>query len=589
MSLLRSTAGEDASRPPVATIGELPCNRLTITPDVPVFDVEHLFLSDPGLSAMVVVDGDDVRCVNREWFFAQLVGPLGHGRSLYARHTIGRLPRPDTLLLPASMSPIQAAREVQARPTDSRYHDIVVRCSDGTFGSIIVADLFAEVAHTHAYLGLHDPLTGLANRRLFLERLAETHRRARGGTDRLFGVLFVDLDDFKPINDVFGHETGDVALATVAQRLRLFEDLPVTVARFGGDEFGVLVEEASGPDAILDLAQEIAEAVNRPMLLAGERMTLGASIGVALADGPSSPADLLRNADVAMYVAKRDHKGGFAVYEAEMRARASKRLQLRSQLEVALDQEQFELYFQPVVELAGLRTLGAEALIRWHQPGRGLVGPNQFIPLCEQTGMIVPLGSWVLRNACQAGARWQRLHPSPAPVSLAVNISPRQLLEPCFVDELRSVLIETELASGSLVLEITETVLIDDVASVSRRLEEIRELGVRIALDDFGTGFSSLGYLSRLPIDILKLDRSFVSQLGAPSERALFSGIVGLAHSLEMVAVAEGVETQEQLEILRSVGCERGQGYLFAKPMSGDRMALLLEAQTAPRELSTAA
>jgi EAL domain-containing protein (putative c-di-GMP-specific phosphodiesterase class I) len=324
------------------------------------------------------------------------------------------------------------------------------------------------------------------------------------------------------------------------------------------------------------------------MLLAGERMTIGASIGVALADGPSSPTDLLRNADLAMYVAKRDHKGGYAVYETEMHARASKRLQLRSQLEVALDRQQFELYFQPLVELADLRTVGAEALVRWHQPGRGLVGPNQFIPLCEQTGMIVPLGSWVLRNACEHRAAWLKRHPALEAVSLSVNISPRQLLEPSFIEELTSILLETGIESGSLVLEITENVLINDFSAVSERLDEVRQLGVRIALDDFGTGFSSLGYLSRLPIDILKVDRSFVSQLGDPSERALFSGIVGLTRSLDLVAVAEGVETQEQLEILRSVGCERGQGYLFARPMSGGDIAALLERQCAEQALSSA-
>jgi diguanylate cyclase (GGDEF)-like protein len=572
---LRSTSGDDASRPPVETIGQLPCDRVTIPPDVPVFEVERMFLSDPTLSAMVVSGRDDAVCISRDWFFAQLVGPLGHGRSLYARHRIGRLPRPDTLVLPASMTPIDAAREVQARPIDSRYHDIVIEYRDGGFGTIVVADLFAEVAHTHAYLGLHDPLTGLANRRLFLERLRVAHQKAAG----LFGVLFVDLDDFKPINDVLGHETGDVALMTVAQRLRQFEDLPVTVARFGGDEFGVLVEEAAEPDAILELAEQIVESLNSPMLLAGERMTLGASIGVALADGQSSPENLLRNADLAMYVAKRDRKGSYALYEADMHARASKRLQLRSQLEVALEHNQFELFFQPVVELDSLRIVGAEALLRWQHPARGLVGPNQFIALCEQTGMIVPLGSWVLRNACERGARWRRTHLEHERMTLSVNISPRQLLEPDFVDKVAEILSSTGIEPDLLILEITENVFIEDFRSVTERLQAIRKLGVGVALDDFGSGFSSLGYLSRLPIDVLKLDRRFVSQLGEPSERGLLGGIVGLTHSLNLVAVAEGVETHEQLSELRNAGCERGQGYLFAEPLNGERMGALLESQ----------
>jgi diguanylate cyclase (GGDEF)-like protein len=589
VSLLRSTARVDASRPPAATIGELPGGHVTISAQVPVFDVERMFLADPGLSAMVVCDRDDAVCISRDWFFSQLVGPLGHGRSLYARHRVGRLPRPDTLILPASAPPVDAAREVQDRPLDSRYHDIVVAFENGEFGTITVADLFAEVAHTHAYVGLHDPLTGLANRRLFLERLGVAHRHAAGGAKCALGVLFVDLDDFKPINDVFGHDTGDVALVTVAQRLRRFEAPAVTVARFGGDEFGVLVEDAADADVILELAEQIAGALNGPMLLAGERITLSASIGVALADGQCAAADLLRNADLAMYTAKRDHTGSYALYEGEMHARASKRLQLRSQLEVALEQDQFVLHFQPLVELEDQRVVGAEALVRWRQPGGELIGPNHFIPLCEQTGMIVTLGSWVLREACKQGAIWQRHHAQNEPISLSVNISPRQLLEPGFTDELSSIIEQTGLETEALIVEITENVFIEDLTSVTERLEQIRQLGVRIALDDFGTGFSSLGYLARLPIDVLKIDRSFVSKLGPRSERALFHGIVALAHSLELNAVAEGVETEDQLAVLREAGCERGQGYLFAKPMSAERIVALLDQQAEHSALRPAA
>jgi diguanylate cyclase (GGDEF)-like protein len=587
---VRLTPGsDDAWRPPVATLGELPSTRVTVSPELPVFEVERMFLGEPTLSAMVVSHAEEAVCISRDWFFSQLVGPLGHGRSLYARHRIGRLPRPDTLVLPAAMTPIDAASEVQKRPLDSRYHDIVIRHAEGEFSTIAVADLFAEVAHTHAYLGLHDPLTALANRRMFLERLRATHARASGGADGLFAVLFVDLDDFKPINDVLGHETGDVALITVAQRLQQFESRPITVARFGGDEFGVLVEEGEEADAILDLADRIATSLNEPMLLAGERVTLGASIGVALSDGVSSPENLLRNADLAMYVAKRDRKGQYALFESDMHARASKRLQLRSQLEVALEEEQFELFFQPVVELDDLRIVGCEALLRWQQPGRGLIGPNQFIGLCEQTGMILPLGSWVLRTACTRGARWRREHPDYDEIFLSVNISPRQLLQDGFVDEVARVLRDTGAVANNLVLEITENVFIEDFTSVTERLQAIRQLGVQVALDDFGSGFSSLGYLSRLPIDVLKLDRRFVSQLGETSERGLLSGIVGLTHSLNLIAVAEGVETREQLEELRLAGCERGQGYLFAAPMNGDGMTAMLDAVRAQPELLSVA
>jgi diguanylate cyclase (GGDEF)-like protein len=577
---------DDAWRPPVATLGELPCDDVTISPDKPVPEVERMFLGDPTLTAMVVVGDCDAACISRDWFFAQLVGPLGHGRSLYARHRINHLPRPETLTLPASMTPVDAAREVQARPVDSRYHDIVIRYDDGRYATIVVADLFAEVAHTYAYLGHHDPLTGLPNRRLFLERLRSRHRHAAVGRDGLFAVLFVDLDDFKPINDVLGHETGDIALMTVAQRLRQFQTLPMTVARFGGDEFGVLVESAREPDAILELVEQIAGALNGPMLLGGERVTLGASIGVALADGRSSPEDLLRYADLAMYVSKRERKGGFAVYEADMHAKASTRLQLRTQLEGAMEREEFELFMQPIVELADLRIIGAEALLRWRQPGGSVVAPGQFIPLCEQTGMIVPLGSWVLREACTRAVAWRRAHPTHEPLTLSINISPRQLMEPAFVAEVARILADTGVNPEALVFEITENVFIDDAQTAFGRLDAIRQLGVQMALDDFGSGFSSLGYLSRLPIDIIKIDRRFVAQLGKPNERALLSGIVALSHSLNLLPVAEGVETEQQLAELRAVDCDRGQGYLFAAPMTGAQFTELAAAGAMLRSAS---
>ncbi len=540
-----------------------------------------MFLSDSTLSAMVMRERDQAFCISRDWFFAQLVGPLGHGRSLYARHTIGHLPRPDTLLLPASVSPIQAAQEVQTRPPESRYHDIVVRHSADDYGTLAVADLFAEVAHTHAHLGLHDPLTGLPNRRLFLERLRGAHDRARRDANNVFGVLFVDLDDFKPINDVLGHETGDVALITVARRLQRFERDHVTAARFGGDEFGVLVDHAGDADVILELADQIARSLNRPMLLSGERMKLGASIGVALSDGQSSPENLLRNADLAMYAAKRDNKGGYAIFENEMHARASKRLQLRSQLETALERDQFEVFFQPLVALDTLQPVGMEALVRWRLPALGIVTPEQFIPLCEQTGMIVPLGTWVLETACSQVAEWRRAHSTA--LTLSVNISPRQLLNPGLTQEVTAALASSNLPPDALVLEVTENIFIDDSSPITERMRSIRDLGVRVALDDFGTGFSSLGYLSRLPLDMLKLDRSFVSQLSQPSQRALFRGLIELAHALDLTAVAEGIETLEQLEILRAAGCERGQGYLFSRPLDRDQIqAWLLQKLSQP-------
>lgn len=293
----------------------------------------------------------------------------------------------------------------------------------------------------------------------------------------------------------------------------------------------------------------------------------------------SAAEDLLRNADLAMYTAKRDRKGTFALYNAEMHARASRRLQTRSQLAGALERGEFEMYFQPIVNVTNVEVTGVEALLRWNQPGEGLVGPNRFIPLCEQTGMIVELGAWVARDVCRRAADWHRHNPGRAPMSIAINLSPVQLQESDFVSEMNNIIVETGIDPEAVVLELTENVLIDDLRSVTDQLSTLRELGLRVALDDFGSGFSSLGYLTRLPIDILKLDRRFVTQLGEPNERGLLSGTVALARSLNLLTIAEGVETTEQLAELRKAGCDRAQGYLFARPMDADALTAMLAAR----------
>jgi diguanylate cyclase (GGDEF)-like protein len=576
--MTQSFSDRAAWRVPAATIGEMPSDRVSIRSDTKVSEVERMLLSDPTIRSILVEVADEIVCIDRAWFFSTLSGPLSNGRSLYARHQITRMPRPQTLVLPAEMSPVDAAGASLERQHDVRYNDIVVRSADGMHTTILVANLFAEVAHTHAYVGLHDPLTGLPNRRMFLERLQDTHMHAgrHGDRDGRFGVLFVDLDDFKPINDVLGHQAGDIALRTAAERLRSHPDPHLTVARLGGDEFGVLLERRCSEVEVAELAGWMISVLSKPLVIDDATVMISASVGFTLADDESTADELLRMADMAMYAAKRNGKNSYSAYLDGMHARASRRLELRSQLSGAIERQEFKLHYQPVVELEGGSIVGCEALLRWERPGEGLVGPDQFIPLSEQTGLIVPLGAWALQEACARAHAWALENPHQVGLSLAVNVSPRQLEDPDFVNTVARILRRTEITPSALTLEITENVLIKDLETVLSRLAQLKSLGAKLALDDFGAGFSSLGYLSRMPIDILKLDRRFVSQLGSANERGMLSGIVRLAESLDLVTVAEGVETETQLRELREANCQRAQGYLFARPMSGDALRRLL-------------
>jgi diguanylate cyclase (GGDEF)-like protein len=446
---------------------------------------------------------------------------------------------------------------------------------------VCVADLFAELAHTHAFESLHDALTGLANRRLFLARLrtAQKARETHGAT----AVLFVDVDDFKTINDALGHEAGNEALIAVGARLCSVVRPGDTVARLGGDEFGVLIEALANREALLSTVERIVATLGQPLSIADTRIAISVSVGVALGEEASSAETALRNADLAMYAAKRRHKGGYAFYEDGMHARARARLDLRSQLENALERGELFLLFQPIVGLRGRAVIGAEALLRWRREDRGIVEPAEFIPICEQTGLIGPIGHWVLEEACRQAVRWGSAKGRRGPMRVSVNISPRQLQDADLVAAVTRALDVSGLEPGELILEITENVFIRDMETALARLHELKRLGVRLALDDFGAGFSSLGYLSRMPIDVLKLDRAFIAQLGSADERGLLAGVVALARSLELETVAEGIETDEQARELEAAGCTYGQGFFFARPMdSGILGRLAAQAQALP-------
>jgi diguanylate cyclase (GGDEF)-like protein len=415
---------------------------------------------------------------------------------------------------------------------------------------------------------LHDVLTGLANRRLFRERLEESLRDL---DPEEIAVVFVDLDDFKVVNDTMGHATGDDLLRKVANRLQTCVRGTDVAARLGGDEFAVLLT-GGGLVAAQSVAGRLNRALRQPVVCGGQPLFIQASIGIAAGqDGISSfvgngSTRLLEQADMAMYAAKDAGKARIEVFEPAMRERMLDRAAVKDDLARALGRDQLSLVYQPIVDLASGAIVGAEALLRWKHPQRGFIPPLTFIPLAEETGLIEPIGRWVLQSACAAAADWAEL--VPGGLQINVNVSAGQLLNTDIVAAVTQVLRTSGLRPGLLTVEITESVLMADNATVAGQLAQLRTLGIRLAIDDFGTGYSGLSYLDRLPVDILKVDKAFVDRLDAPSDRPPLAGaIVGLGEMLGLDAVAEGIETATQRQAMVDLGCRHGQGYLFSRPV----------------------
>jgi len=421
-----------------------------------------------------------------------------------------------------------------------------------------------------------DPLTGLPNRRLFTDRV--NHALARRGRSPLgVGVLFLDLDGFKLVNDSLGHAAGDEVLAAVGTRLRSSMRTTDTVARLGGDEFAILVEDVEEDGEAVAAAERVIAALSQPLALPGREVSVRASIGVAVDRGQPgvSAAELLRNADTAMYQSKATSRGRFALFEPAMHARQLARLELEGHLRGALAAGEFRLVYQPIVELPTGRIVAAEALLRWDRPGPP-IGPDKFIPLVEDTGDIVPIGRWVLAEACRQARRWQQ-ETSLAGFAISVNASARELAEPQFVAQVVDTLAATDLAPEYLTLEVTESVLLADESEAVGTLRALRDAGVHIAVDDFGTGYSSLSYLDRLPVDGLKIDRSFVQGLGPGlGKSALVGATLGFARALGLTVTAEGVETEEQFRKLQELRCGLAQGFYLSKPLAAESLAQLL-------------
>jgi diguanylate cyclase (GGDEF)-like protein/PAS domain S-box-containing protein len=434
-----------------------------------------------------------------------------------------------------------------------------------------------------------DPLTGLPNRLLFTDRVGRLIKHAKRRKDYSFAVLFLDLDGFKMINDSLGHLVGDQLLVGVATRLekclratdtvaRLGEGF--VVARMGGDEFTVLLDDLKDPGDAKQAAERLMKSVTAPFMLGGREVFTSLSIGIALSNPSYEQAeDILRDADTAMYRAKSRGKARYEIFDADMRASVVARLQLEMDLRRALEHEEFHNVYQPIVSLAAGQIVGFEALLRWQHPTRGQLGPEEFIVVAEETGLIRDLGWWNLREACRQMTEWRADYNAYSELTMSVNLSPKQFLQANLVEDIGSLLRELKLPPQSLKLELTESTVMGDPSAAVEMLQQIKSLGISLAIDDFGTGYSSLSYLHRFPLDTLKIDRSFISSIGNGQDTEIARTILPMALNLHLDVVAEGVETIEQLVLLKKLQCKYGQGYYFSKPLSAEEAGLLLAEQ----------
>ena len=517
--------------------------------------------------AMLGCDDGDIGTTPFEWFRRVHPDDLAQVQSLLQDHLEGRSP---TFESEHRMRHKDRgyrwvlSRGLAVRNGSGRPYRMVGAQSDTTQRKLAEEQLIHDA--------LHDSLTGLPNRSLFVDRLSHRIKHSRREKDRLFGVLFLDLDRFKLINDSMGHGAGDQLLVETARRLELAVRPGDTVARLGGDEFAVLLEDVIDPGDAVHVAERIQSSLKKSIKVENQEIVSSASIGIAMSQtGYEKAEDVLRDADTAMYRAKSEGRARHEVFDSAMHARAVSLLQIENELRQAIEREEFRVFYMPIVSLSTGRIDGFEALVRWQHPTRGLVGPLDFIPVAEDSGIIIQIDRWVLRRACRDVRAWQEKFPDGDRLTVSVNLSGKQFAHSDLVEVIRSAISESKLPAESLNIEITEGVLIDNTSTAGSMLGEMRKLGAKIYLDDFGTGYSSLSYLQRFPIDAVKIDRSFVSRMGPRAEgHEIVKAIVTLAHNLKMRVIAEGVETQDQLAVLRMLKCGFGQGWLFSKPISHD-------------------
>lgn len=433
------------------------------------------------------------------------------------------------------------------------------------------------------YDSLHDAMTDLPNRVLFLDRLGQAIEYCKRRTEYTFAVLFVDVDHFKVINDSLGHLTGDQLLISAGKRMRESLRSSDTVARLGGDEFAILLEITGDINSALSIAKKLQEALKRPFQLDGHELHITASIGVVISLlGYAHPEEVLRDADIAMYQAKTQGKARFEVFDVNMRSHAFSRLQMEQEIRLALENREFLLYYQPIIEMRSNQLVSFEALIRWSHPTRGILSPDAFLPVAEESGLILPIGEWVLQEACAQLKKWHEDFPALQNVCINVNVSNRQFSQPNFVEQVIEVLQTSGLQAEALRLEITENVLITNYAAVNKVFAKLRSLGVQLQIDDFGSGYSALGYLQHFPISAIKIDKSFIDEIGKNHKGTeLIRAIISMARELGMESVAEGIETHEQLDKLKDLSCNLGQGFLLSKPLDKESAERIMESYVA--------
>ena len=430
------------------------------------------------------------------------------------------------------------------------------------------------------HAAFHDALTGLPNRSLLADHLQLAIERVKGGKDHLFAALFLDIDRFKNINDSLGHIAGDQLLVTIARRLEECLRPMDTVARLGGDEFAILLDGLDDYSDAMRVAERVQQAIMRPFNLNGHEVYTTASIGITLSTtGYNDPENILRDADTAMYRAKENGKARHELFDTAMHARAVALLQLENDLRRAIERQEFCIYYQPIIALETNTLTGFEALVRWHHPERGFVSPSEFIGVAEETGLIVDIGQWVLRESCRQMRQWQGQFPASRPLIISVNLSGKQFTQPDLIEQIKRILQETGLDAHSLKLEITESVVMENAETASTMLMQLRALGAHLSIDDFGTGYSSLSYLHRFPVNTLKIDRSFINRMSASGENSeIVRAIITLAFNLGMEVIAEGVETEAQLSQLKTMNCDYGQGYLFSRPVDAETARAIVAA-----------
>jgi diguanylate cyclase (GGDEF)-like protein/PAS domain S-box-containing protein len=549
------------------------------------------------IPAIVYIEAMDGR-MSTLYDSPQIETILGYPRDLYQRdpHYWAKIIHPDDKeqILAAERDAIAGGRsfslEYQVMTNDGRVvwlrdEAVVIRDEEGRplYWQGVLSDITERktLEERLQHQALHDSLTDLPNRQLFVDRLGQAVRRTRRRQKRRSAVLFMDLDNFKVINDSLGHELGDELLVAVAARLRGLMRPEDTLARLGGDEFTILIEDIQSPEDAVRLAARIVEALREPFVIDTRELFVRASIGIALSDARTkSSEELLRDADTAMYRAKAD-AADYRMFDPEMYERALERLELENDLRRASRNEEFTIYYQPKFRLGQPdRIESVEALVRWEHAQKGLMLPDDFIPIAEETGMIISIGGWVMKEACRQAKEWQERYPSEPPLSVCVNLSAGQVRHPGLLKDVSSTLRESGLGAGSLILEITEGALLKDTEVIESIFRELKVMGVRLAIDDFGREYSSLSYLKRLPVDSLKIDGSFLEGLGDDqSNTVIVEAVISLAHSLGLEVVGEGVESAGQLEHLRRMECDLVQGYHLARPLPSEKIEPLLADQ----------